>query len=361
MRILVFNPMGSILRYQLIDMPEAKVLAAGACYRIGHSHSCLKYVKTGYSPVILEKDIYYYDTAISEIIKVLTDRETGVVQDISMIDMIACRAVYAGENFGNAVLMDDNSFGEIKEYIENDLFNRESDLVLIEEVRRLLPSASVTAVFDMSYQGERLNYITITDKTYKDLYADRNEESTYGTTHKWAVRRTADLTGKPYRQSKLVSCCLGAQPSIFASDNGKQVLIPDKSYVFDRYMTGNHITNKNQNLFVCPKVDGAYSVNSRFSGNINKHIGILTALMDGIDAIVFTGNDDEKAAGIRYDILRNMEYLGVNIDWQENRPSNNERILNRPDSRVKVLVIPANDELAIAKEAYILKQPVSML
>ncbi len=359
MKLLVLNLIENIFKYQFVSMPEAKVLVEGACYCIGDSNSCLKYIRKGDNPIILERDIYNFGIAIKEIIKALTDESIGVISDISEIDSIACCVSYAGEKFGDAVLINDNNFEQIKNYIEKSSLNCDVGLEIIKASRCIMPSIPVTAVFDRSYQGQKISYVILKSKSHGDLTCNKWDKlEPQGITHKFVVRKAATFLNKPIEKLKIISCNLGVQSSIFALNNGKPLSISEKSYVYDSRTTDLNLLNDNDKSMLVSKAESTLLNFSQFSIDAKMYIGSFAALMGGIDAIVFTGTDNENTESLRHSILREMNFFGIDVNWGNNKFSSAETVLSNPDSKVKVLMITSNDELAIAREVFNYIKPV---
>lgn len=392
MKILVINTGSSSLKYQLIDMTNEAVLAKGVCDRIGLEHSFLKHTCAGCEAVVIEKDLYNHKIAIKEVIRALTDKKIGVISDMSEISAVGHRVVHGGEKFSDSVIIDDNVLQVIKDCIELAPLHNPPNVVGIEACKLLMPNTPMVAVFDTAFHQTMPDYAYIYALPYEiyEKYKLR-KYGFHGTSHKYVAHRAAAMLGRPIEELKLISCHLGNGASICAINGGKSVetsmgftplqglamgtrsgtIDPD---VIKFLMDKEKMTIQDVSNFLNKKsgVLGISGISSDFrdihaaadEGNeraelainifcyrVKQFIGEYSAVLGGVDAVIFTAGIGENNDIVRARVLVGMEYLGIKIDLEKNTVRGKELDISTPDARVKTLVIPTNEELAIAREA----------
>ena len=391
MNVLVINCGSSSLKFQLINSESEQVLAKGLCERIGIDGS-LTYQPEGGEKVKSDKAMPTHKEAIQFVIDALTDADTGVVKSLSEIGAVGHRVVHGGEKFAKSVVITD----EVKATIEecNDLapLHNPANLIGINACEKLMPGTPMVAVFDTAFHQ------TMPDKAYMYglpyEYYDKYKVRRYGfhgTSHSFVSKRAAELAGKPYDQLKTIVCHLGNGASICAVENGKSVdtsmgLTPLEGLVmgtrsgdidpaileFISKKEGLDIAglmnmlNKKSGVFGLSNnlssdfrdlEDGANSGNNEarialevFCYRVAKYVGSYAAAMNGVDVIAFTAGIGENSGTVRTNVAKYLGYLGIEINEDANKKRGEEITISTPDSKVTVMVIPTNEELAIARE-----------
>ena len=391
MNVLVINCGSSSLKFQLINSESEKVLAKGLCERIGIDGS-LTYQPAGGEKVKSDKAMPTHTEAIQFVIDALTDAETGVVKSLDEIGAVGHRVVHGGEKFASSVVITD----EVKAAIEecNDLapLHNPANLIGINACQKLMPGTPMVAVFDTAFHQTMPEkaYMYGLPYEYYDKYKVRRY-GFHGTSHSFVSKRAAELAGKSYDDLKTVVCHLGNGASICAVENGKSVdtsmgLTPLEGLVMGtrsgdidpaimefiakkenldiegvmnvlnkksgvQGMTG--ISSDFRDLEAAYNEGNEYAINAIevFCYRVAKYIGSYVAAMNGVDAIAFTAGIGENTNLVRRKIAAYLGYLGITIDNEVNDATHgDEAVISTPDSKVKVCVIPTNEELAIARE-----------
>ncbi len=391
MKVLVINSGSSSLKYQFIDMTNESVLAKGVCDRIGLEQSFLKHSKIGGNTVVIEKDLYNHKLAIKEVISALTDDEIGVIKDMKEISAVGHRVVHGGERFYKSVIIDD----EVKEAIEkcSELapLHNPSNIIGIDACRQIMPDVPMVAVFDTAFHQTMPRHAYIYALPYEiyEKYGLRRY-GFHGTSHKYVSERAAKMLNKPIEELKIVSCHLGNGASICAVKYGKSIetsmgftplqglCMGTRSGTIDPavisfLMEKEKMTVKDISDFLNKKsgVLGVSGVSSDFrdiqeaaeSGNdraklaldifcyrVKRFIGDYITIMNGVDAVVFTAGIGENNDYVRREVLTDMDFLGIKIDQEKNKTRGEEVDISAEDAKVRTLIIPTNEELAIARE-----------
>jgi len=391
MNVLVINCGSSSLKFQLINSESEQVLAKGLCERIGIDGS-LTYQPAGGEKVKSDKAMPTHTEAIQFVIDALTDAETGVVKSLDEIGAVGHRVVHGGEKFASSVVITD----EVKAAIEecNDLapLHNPANLIGINACQELMPGTPMVAVFDTAFHQTMPEkaYMYGLPYEYYEKYKVRRY-GFHGTSHSFVSKRAAELAGKPYDQLKTIVCHLGNGASICAVENGKSVdtsmgLTPLEGLVMGT-RSGDidpailEFIAKKEDLDIAGlmnmlnKKSGVYGLSNNLSsdfrdlcagaeaGNgpakialdvfgyrVAKYVGSYVAAMNGVDVIAFTAGIGENDGGIREQVVEHLGYLGIEIDKEANSKRGEEIVISTPDSKVKVMVIPTNEELAIARE-----------
>lgn len=391
MNVLVINCGSSSLKFQLINSESEQVLAKGLCERIGIDGS-LTYQPAGGEKIKSDKAMPTHTEAIQFVIDALTDAETGVVKSLGEIGAVGHRVVHGGEKFASSVVITD----EVKAAIEecNDLapLHNPANLIGINACQELMPGTPMVAVFDTAFHQTMPEkaYMYGLPYEYYEKYKVRRY-GFHGTSHSFVSKRAAELAGKPYDQLKTIVCHLGNGASICAVENGKSVdtsmgLTPLEGLVMGT-RSGDidpailEFIAKKEELDIAGlmnmlnKKSGVYGLSNNLSsdfrdlsagaeaGNgpakialdvfgyrVAKYVGSYVAAMNGVDVIAFTAGIGENDGGIRETVAEHLGYLGIEIDKEANSKRGEEVVISTPDSKVKVMVIPTNEELAIARE-----------
>lgn len=392
MKILVINTGSSSIKYQLIDMENEHVLAKGLCDRIGLDHSFIKHTRAKHDSVVIEKDMPNHKAAMQIVLNTLVDSELGVIRDMSEISAVGHRIVHGGEKFHGSVVIDQNVINAIRECIELAPLHNPPNIVGLEACQNLLPGIPMVAVFDTAFHQTMPKYAYLYALPYEiyEKYGVR-KYGFHGTSHKYVAERAAALLGKPIEQLKIITCHLGNGASICAVKYGKSVdtsmgftplaglAMGTRSGTIDPavisfLMDKEKMTVKEINEYLNKKsgVLGISGVSSDFrdiqaaaeAGNeraklaidifcyrVKKYIGEYAAVMDGVDAVVFTAGIGENNDIVRKNALSGLGYMGISVDWEKNKAANGKEMdISAPDAIVKTLVIPTNEELAIARE-----------
>lgn len=390
MKILIVNAGSSSLKYQLFDMDSETTMAKGLIERIGIKGSQLKQT-VGDEKYIVEMPMKDHIEASKQMMLALTDKEHGVVKSMDEISAVGHRLVHGGEAFTSSVLIDDDC---IKAIEENSCFaplHNPANLMGLKATMTVMPNTPMVGVFDTSFHQ------TMPPKSF--LYGFPIDYYTrlkvrrygfHGTSHRYVSARAAKMLGKDPKDLKIVTCHLGNGSSLCAVDGGKSVdtsmgmtplegvLMGTRSGNVDpaslQFIMNHENLDINQMMDVLNKKSGLLGVSQVSSdmrdveqaaaeGNqnaqialeilyngIKKYIGAYSAVMGGLDALVFTAGIGENSPQTREAVLENMEFLGIKLDKEKNKVRGVERDVAADDSRVRVLVIPTNEELVIAQD-----------
>ena len=390
MNVLVINCGSSSLKFQLINAETEDVLAKGICERIGIDGR-LTYQPAGGEKEKSDKPMPTHTEAIQYVIEALTDPEKGVVKSLDEIGAVGHRIVHGGEKFTTSTLLTEETIKGIEECSDLAPLHNPANLIGIRACQELMPNVPMVGVFDTAFHQTmpKTAYLYGLPYEYYEKYKVRRY-GFHGTSHSFVSKRTAELIGKPYNDCKIIVCHLGNGASLSAVKNGESVdtsmgLTPLEGLVMgtrsgdidpaiiefvakkenktiDDMMT---ILNKKSGLLgiSCLSSDGrdleqaaekgddkAQAALDIFAYRVIKYIGAYAAAMNGVDAIAFTAGIGENDANCRKNVCKNLSYLGVAIDEELNNCRGVEREISTPDSKVRVFVVPTNEELAIARE-----------
>ena len=391
MNVLVINCGSSSLKFQLINSDSEEVLAKGLCERIGIDGS-LTYQPQGGEKVKTDKAMPTHTEAIQFVIDALTDAKTGVVKSLDEIGAVGHRVVHGGEKFASSVVITDEVMKAIEECNDLAPLHNPANLIGINACQKLMPGTPMVAVFDTAFHQimPEEAYMYGLPYEYYEKYKVRRY-GFHGTSHSFVSKRAAELAGKPYDQLKTIVCHLGNGASICAVKNGKSVdtsmgLTPLEGLVMGT-RSGDidpailEFIAKKENLDIAGlmnmlnKKSGVYGLSNNLSsdfrdldaaaskGNkpaaialkvfayrVAKYVGSYAAAMNGVDVIAFTAGVGENSGPVRADIMSYLGYLGIQLDGAANDSRGEEVTISTPDSKVQVMVIPTNEELAIARE-----------
>ena len=392
MKVLVLNCGSSSLKYQLIDMSNEEVLCIGLVERIGIEGSILKQEKDGVEgKLIIEQPMKNHQDAIKLVLDGVVDAKFGGVKEISEVEAVGHRVVHGGEKFANSVKITDEVMAALEECVELAPLHNPANIMGIKACEEILPGVPMVGVFDTAFHQ------TMPKKSY--LYGLPHELYTkygvrrygfHGTSHKYVSQRAAAMLGKNIEDVKIITCHLGNGASIAAVDGGKCV---DTSMGFtplEGLIMGTRcgdidaailpflmekegldakglsdLMNKKSGVYGMTgissdfrDIEGAASNGDEkaqvaldaYVQRVQKYIGAYAAEMNGVDAVVFTAGVGENGIEIRESIASNMEFLGMNLDKEANKVRGKERVISTEDSRVKILLIPTNEELMIARD-----------
>ncbi|MBR7185879.1 MAG: acetate kinase [Clostridia bacterium] len=392
MKILVINAGSSSLKYQLIDMENESVLAKGGCERIGIPGGKLIHKANG-KEFVIEKEMPNHTVAISLVLEELVDETAGVIKSMDEIDAVGHRVVASGEAFKKTTLVDDAVMVTMDEIAELAPLHNPAAILGVNACRAVMPNKKMALVFDTSFHATMPDYAYM----YAIDYADYQEYKVrrygaHGTSHKFVAGEAARFLGKAPEELKIVTCHLGNGSSISAVKGGKCI---DTSMGFTP-LAGvpmgtrsgdidvaaiNFICNKkgmdlNEGLTYLNKKSGVLGISgvssdfrdliaAKEAGNdrarlaldmfgygCKKYLGAYMAALGGLDAIVFTAGIGENTPSVRAAVVSDMEAFGIKLDAEKNAIKNNGAIrdISAADSKVRILVIPTNEELVIARE-----------
>jgi len=390
MNVLVINCGSSSLKFQLINSDTEAVLAKGLCERIGIDGR-LTYQPAGGEKETTDKPMPTHTEAIQFVINALTDADTGVVASLDEIGAVGHRVVHGGEKFASSALITEEMIKAVEECNDLAPLHNPANLIGIRACQELMPNVPMVGVFDTAFHQTMPEkaYMYGLPYEYYDKYKVRRY-GFHGTSHSFVSKRTAEFLGRAYDDTKTIVCHLGNGASICAVLNGKSVdtsmgLTPLEGLVmgtrsgdvdpgaleFLAKKEGLDITGLLNMLNKKSGVHGLSGISSDFrdlaagaeAGNkqaqiaievfayrVAKYVGSYVAAMNGVDAIAFTAGIGENDGSIREKVCSYLGYLGITIDKEANQKRGEEIVISTADSKVKVLVIPTNEELAIARE-----------
>ncbi len=390
MKVLVVNCGSSSLKYQLIDAQTEKALAVGLCERIGIDGR-LNHTPAGGEKVVINKDMPDHEVAVQMVLDELTDEKYGVISDLKEIDAIGHRVVHGGEKFASSVVINDEVMAAIEECNPLAPLHNPANLIGIRACQAIMPGVPNVAVFDTAFHQTMEPTAFMYGLPYEcyEKYKVRRY-GFHGTSHSFVSKRAIALAGLDPENSKVIVCHLGNGASVSAVKNGKSVdtsmgLTPLEGLVMGtrsgdidpaiiEYLAHAMDKSLEDIMKILNKESGVYGlsgVSSDFrdlekaadEGNkkaqlaqdvfgyrVAKYIGAYTAAMNGVDAIAFTAGLGENNGIMREYVCSFLGYLGVEIDKEKNGVRGEETIVSTPNSKVKVLVVPTNEELAIARE-----------
>lgn len=391
MKVLVINCGSSSLKYQLIDSDTKQALAVGICERIGLEIGCLKHTPIGHDKVVIDTKMDNHEVAVSMVLNALTDKEHGVIGDLSEIHAVGHRVVHGGEKFAASIIITDEVINAIEECNDLAPLHNPANLIGIRACKSLMKDVPMVAVFDTAFHQTMPEeaYLYALPFEYYDKYKIR-KYGFHGTSHSYVSNRMAEFCGLDINNSKIIVCHLGNGASISAVVNGKSVdtsmgftplsglVMGTRSGDIDpsiiEYIAKKENKSLDEIMNLLNKesgVQGMSQVSSDFrdintamnEGNekariafevfvyrVVKYIGGFIASMNGVDAIAFTAGVGENDPKVRSDVCKYLTFLGITIDEEANKSRGNEVMISTPDSKVKVAVIPTNEELTIARE-----------
>ena len=390
MKILVLNSGSSSLKYQLIDMDTEKVLAKGNFERIGQYNSFLTH-KVGDDKRSFEKPVSNHEKAITFVLRTLQNSVYGVIKSPDEIDAIGHRIVHGGEKFTKPVIVTEDVIKGIEDCIELAPLHNPAAILGIRACMTVMPGKKNVVVFDTSFHQTMPpeTYIYPIPYKYYEKYKIRRY-GFHGTSHQYVSARAAEMLGKDIKDLKIISCHLGQGASVCAIDGGKSIDtsmgftplggIPmgtrsgdlDPSVVTYIAKYRNHtveemdeILNKKSGVYGISEVSvdfrdieaeakegdkNAQMALDNFAYCVAQYVAKYIVSMGGIDVLTFTAGVGEKGPISRRQICDYLKFFGVEIDYVKNEARNKEAIVSSNKSRVKILVVPTNEELMIARE-----------
>ena len=385
MNILVVNCGSSSLKYQLINSETEVALASGICERIGQEIGHLKHTPDGKAKVVIETPMENHEVAIKLVLEALTNADHGVIKSLDEISAVGHRVVHGGEKFSASTIITDEVIKGIEDCNDLAPLHNPANLMGIYACKNLMKGVPMVAVFDTAFHQTMppKAYLYGLPSEYYDQYKIR-KYGFHGTSHSFVSKQAAEVVGIPLENSKIIVCHLGNGASISAVLNGKSI---DTSMGFTP-LAGLVMGTRSGDIdpsiidFIAKKenktieeimsmlnkssgIQGMSHVSSDFrdindamdGGNdvftyrVAKYIGAYVAAMNGVDVIAFTAGVGENDWRVREDVCEYLEYLGVTIDKEKNNTKSKLLMLNSdPNQKVKVYIIPTNEELAIARE-----------
>ena len=398
MKVLVINCGSSSLKYQVLDMQNESLMCKGLVERIGMDGSVINHTKIGMDKVVKEVPMKDHKDAIAQVLDAVQNPEYGVVKSMDEIGAVGHRVVHAGEKYAESVLITDDVIKALEECVELAPLHNPPNLMGIAACRELMPDTPMVGVFDTAYHQTMPpeSYIYAIPYEYYEKYGIRRY-GFHGTSHKFVAQRAAAMLNTNINDLKIITCHLGNGASVTAIKHGRVVdtsmgFTPLEGLVMGTrcgdidpaivtYIrekenlpqgVANEILNKKSGIL---GMSGGVSSDFRdvekaaeegshlaevaleaFVYRVAKYIGAYTAAMNGVDAIAFTAGVGENDKIRRKAICDYLGYLGVEIDDEANDCRGQLRMISTENSKVKVMILPTNEELAIARETLRLVQ-----
>lgn len=393
MNILVINCGSSSLKYQLINSDTEAVLAKGLCERIAIEGSLLTHKANGGDKVKIETPMPNHTTAIQLVIDALTDAQHGVIKSLDEIGAVGHRVVHGGEKFASSVIIDAEVMKAIEECNELAPLHNPANLIGINACKEIMPNVPMVAVFDTAFHQTMPEkaYLYGIPYEYYEKYKVRRY-GFHGTSHDYVSQRAADMLGKNREDLKIIVCHLGNGASVSAVDHGKCIdtsmgltpleglimgtrsgdmdpaiceFICQKEGITPAEM--NNILNKKSGIYGMSGISSdfrdveagaikgqprAIAAMDAYHYRVAKYIGSYVAAMNGVDIIAFTAGVGENSKGGREEIAKYLGYLGTEIDVEKNNVRGEEGIVSKEGSKVTLMAIPTNEELAIARQTF---------
>lgn len=392
MNILVINCGSSSLKFQLIDSVSEKWIAKGLCERIGIEGSMITYVPAGGEKEICRTTMTDHTEAIRLVLQYLTNEKTGVVKDMAEIDAVGHRIVHGGEKFAQATIITEEVINAIQECNDLAPLHNPANLIGINACKKLMPNTPMVAVFDTAFHQtmpEEAYMYGLPYEYYKNYKVRRY--GFHGTSHSYVSKRASEVLGKDYTELKTIVCHLGNGASVSAVKNGVCVDTSMGMTPLEGLIMGTrsgdldpailefiaHKENKNvdEMISILNKKSGVLGLSNNLSSDfrdiedgylvgdehavralktfcyrVAKYVGAFTAAMNGVDVICFTAGVGENSPIIRNLVCEYLGYLGIELNQEANNKRGEDIVITTPQSRTKVMVIPTNEELAIARE-----------
>ncbi len=392
MKVLVINCGSSSLKFQLIDAESEQCLAKGICERIGIDGSMITYAREGGEKERKVTPMPDHTEAIRLVLEALTNPKTGVVASLEEIGAVGHRVVHGGEKFAQSVVLDREVLAAVEECNDLAPLHNPANLIGIEACRKLMPDTPMVGVFDTAFHQTMPEEAYMYGLPYE--YYQKYKVRRYGfpgPSHSYVSKRAAEVLGRPYEDLKIIVCHLGNGASISAVKNGRCVdtsmgLTPleglmmgtrsgDIDPAIIEFLANKEERNIGEVMAVLNKKSGVLGLSDNLSSDfrdledgynagdpnavramkaycyrVAKYIGSYVAAMNGVDVICFTAGIGENAPLVRTSVCEYLGYLGVELDQEANGKRGQDIAITTPESRTTVMVIPTNEELAIARE-----------
>lgn len=391
MNILVINCGSSSLKYQLIDMEKEEVLAKGLVERIGIEGSRIKHEVKDKEKKVIEVELPDHKSALDLVIKSIVDPEIGAIKSVNEIGAVGHRVVHGGEDFSESVLIDDEVMKVIEKNVELAPLHNPPNIIGINACKELMPEVPQVAAFDTAFHHTipPVNYIYAIPYEYYEKYRIRRY-GFHGTSHQYVAIRAAEMIGKPLESCNFITCHLGNGASVTCIRHGKSLdttmgftpleglimgtrsgdidpaivtFIMEKEGLDPSKM--NNVLNKKSGVLGMSGIssdfrdleEAAAEGDERaalalgaFESQVQKAIGAYLTEIDSCDGIIFTAGIGENSPNNRLAIMRGFENRGIKLDMWRNNQRGKESIISSNSSSIRVMVIPTNEELMIARD-----------
>jgi len=389
MKILVLNCGSSSIKYQLFSMTNKKVIAKGGIEKLGMKGSFLKHVRQDGQVVIFEGEILDHKIGVEYILGILTNEKHGCLKGLEELDAVGHRVVHGGERFNKSVLLTEDVLEEVTKCIDIAPLHNPPNLKGIRAMEELIPGIPQVGVFDTAFHQ------TMEPKAYMygipyALYKKHSirRYGFHGTSHRYVSKRACDLLGVDYNTQRIISCHLGNGASVAAIKDGKSfdtsmgftpieglvmgtrcgdLDVGVVQYIMDKEEIGiksaNTLFNKHAGMLGISGIssDMREIETAKANGNeraalaldiynykVKKYIGSYIAAMGGLDILILTGGIGENADTTREGVCGEMDFLGISLDYEKNKGFRSEGLISTPESKVKIIVVPTDEELMIA-------------
>ena len=392
MKVLVINAGSSSLKYQLMDPATREVFAKGLCERIGIDGRLTHKVPAKDAKYEFEIPMPTHSEAIQAVLDALLDAGHGVIKSASEIDAVGHRVVHGGEKFASSVRITDEVMAALEECIPLAPLHNPANITGIKACEKVMPGVPMVGVFDTAFHQTMPAKSYIYALPYEFYEQDKvRRYGFHGTSHRYVSARAAAMLGKPIEELKIITCHLGNGSSVAAIQNGKcvdtsmgitpleGVIMGTRSGSMDpavvQYIANNDHMTVDEVLNMCNKKSGLLGISGLSSDmrdidaaadsgheraiiardmlihGIRKYIGSYAAVMNGVDVIVFTAGIGENGAELREKVMEGFEFMGAKLDPVKNVEGNRkESVISADDSKVKICVIPTDEEIVIARD-----------
>ncbi|NLX66981.1 MAG: acetate kinase [Bacteroidales bacterium] len=392
MKVLVLNCGSSSIKYKLFEMKSKEPIAQGVVEKIGMKGSFLKFTLPDGRKVMLEGEILEHRAGIEYVLGVLLSEKYGCIKSLDEIEAVGHRVVHGGETFNESVLITDEVIAKLNECIELAPLHNPPNLKGIYAIQELMPDTPQVSVFDTAFHQTMPDYAFMYGIPYSlyEKYSIRRY-GFHGTSHRYVSARACEFLGVPYKEQRIITAHIGNGGSIAAIKNGKSIdtsmgMTPVEglimgtrsgdvdpgviSYIMEKEHMGTKgistLLNKFSGVLGISGISSdmrelesaikegnkrAILAMETYNYRIKKYIGSYAAVLGGVDILVFTGGVGENQAVTRRDVCRGMEYMGIELDEELNDSVRaKEVVISKPTSKVKVLIIPTDEELSIAND-----------
>jgi acetate kinase len=389
MKILVLNCGSSSIKYQLFNMIDRKVIAKGGVEKLGMKGSFLKHVRQDGQVVVFEGEILDHKIGIEFILGILTSDKHGCLKSLEELDAVGHRVVHGGERFNSSVLLTDEVLAEVTKCIDIAPLHNPPNLKGIRAMEELIPGIPQVGVFDTAFHQtmEPKAYMYGIPYALYKKYGIRRY-GFHGTSHRYVSKRACELLGVDFTTQKIISCHLGNGASVTAIKNGvsvdtsmgftpieglvmgtrcgdldvgvvhfimekEEIGIRSASTLFNKHAGMLGITGISSDMreIEMAKANGderATLALDMYNYKVKKYIGSYIAAMGGLDILIMTGGIGENADTTREGVCSDLDYLGISLDYEKNRGFRSEGVISTPESKVKIIVVPTDEELMIA-------------
>ena len=389
MKILILNCGSSSIKYQLFNMADKLLIAKGGIEKLGMKGSFLKHVRQDGQVVIFEGEIMDHKIGIEYILGILTSPKHGCLESLHELDAIGHRVVHGGERFNKSVLLTEEVIAEVTKCIDIAPLHNPPNLKGINAMEELIPGIPQVAVFDTAFHQtmEPKAYMYGIPYALYKKYGIRRY-GFHGTSHRYVTNRACEFLGVNYNEQRIISCHLGNGASVAAIKNGKSfdtsmgftpieglimgtrcgdLDVGVVNYIMEKEEIGlrsaSTLFNKHSGMLGISGVSSdmreiemakdkgderAKLALEVYNYKVKKYVGSYIAAMGGLDILIMTGGVGENADSTREGICGELDFLGVSLDYEKNKGFRSEGIISTPESKVKILVVPTNEELMIA-------------